>query len=157
MVQKESDALPAAELIADPFLRRSPARGAVARYGEVMSSRLSPYEVDVLPFVRPFTDALVASLRSTDLARIDRVLDHGSGTGEVILQLREAGLRASVVALEPNAIMMERLRHNVQGHPTTETFEGVLADYVAQHRGEQFGLTTSQLVLSFVDDPLAEL
>jgi trans-aconitate methyltransferase len=124
------------------------------RYGEQVTDRPSPYEVDVLPFVRPFTDELVASV---DVASVDLVLDHGSGTGEVISQLRAAGLDASVVALEPNMTMMERLRVNVQGPHVTELFHGRLAEFICHNPDAQFALTTSQLVLMFVDDPLEEL
>jgi ubiquinone/menaquinone biosynthesis C-methylase UbiE len=127
---------------------------APAGYGGVMPDRPGPYEVDVLPFVRPFTDELVESV---DVANVDRLLDHGSGTGEVVLQLAAAGLDASVVALEPNATMMERLRCNVRGQHATELFQGRLSEYIAHNPEPQFSLVTSQLVLTFVDDPLTEL
>ena len=120
-----------------------------------MGEVLNAYEADVLPFIRPFTEELVASV---DLRTTQRVLDHGSGTGEVIVQLRRAGLDASVLAVEPNETMARRLRQVVPYESgSAETFEGFLVDYVTEHPGERFDLITSQLVLSFVDDPLGEL
>lgn len=119
-----------------------------------MTGALSPYEVDVLPFVRPFTDALVATVEPTTVGRL---LDHGAGTGEVIDRLRAAGTTAPAVAVEPDAGMVQRLRHNFAGQADVEVFEGRLQQYVEAHPGETFGLVTSQLVLTFVQDPVAEL
>ncbi len=119
-----------------------------------MSGRPSAYETDVLPFVRPFTDALVASVA---VPAVHDLLDHGSGTGEVVMQLRRAGLDASVVAVEPSGEMIRRLRENLHGVPRSEAFHGLLADYVQHSPERRFDLVTSQLVLSFVPDPLREL
>jgi len=119
-----------------------------------MFGELSPYEVDVLPFVRPFTDALVATVEPT---AVDRLLDHGAGTGEVIDRLRAAGMTAPAVAVEPDAVMAQRSRDNFPGQAGVDVFEGRLQQYVEAHPGETFGLVTSQLVLTFVQDPLAEL
>ena len=116
--------------------------------------RLSPYERDVLPFVRPFTDALVASV---DTDSIDGLLDHGAGTGAVALALRNAGYGGAVAALDPNPTMADRLRVNIGGDPATTVFEGRLAEFIAAYPAERFGLITTQLVLPFVDDPRGEV
>ncbi len=113
-----------------------------------------PYERDVLPFMRPFTDRLVASL---DLTTVSCMLDHGAGTGEVVCQLREAGYRARVSALDPNDTMTARLRTNIGAYPGTTIFQGLLPDFIESHPSSRFDLITSQIVLPFVDDPEREL
>lgn len=113
----------------------------------------TPYERNVLPFVHPFTDGLVASV---DVGDACPVLDHGSGTGEVLRGLRVAGFRGRATALEPDAGMVDRLRVNQRGEDAT-VFHGHLTEFVAANPDARFGLITSQLVLSFVDDPGAEL
>ena len=129
-------------------------------YGETVIQALSPYEClspyerDVLPFVRPFTDALVASV---DMDSIDGLLDHGAGTGAVALALRNAGYGGAVVALDPSPTMADRLRVNIGGDPATTVFEGRLAEFIAAYPAERFGLITTQLVLPFVDDPRGEV
>ena len=152
-----------------------------------MSGQPSPYELDVLPFVRPFTDALVASLRPHS---IDRLLDHGAGTGEVIQRLRQAGMSGCALAVEPDAGMVARLRDHFSEEPATRVFDDRLANYVARITTDTtdmpntrclsdtsdrpdnecttdnqrttdvlsgFDVITSQLVLMFVEDPVAEL
>ena len=113
-----------------------------------------PYERDVLPFMRPFTDRLVASI---DLTTVSSMLDHGAGTGEVVCQLREADYRGRVSAFDPNDAMASRLRTNIGAYPDTTIFQGLLSDFIQSHPSWRFDLITSQIVLPFVDDPEREL
>lgn len=114
---------------------------------------VTPYERDVLPFVRPFTEALV---RSVDVNHIDGLLDHGSGTGEVVLRLREAGFRGSVDAFDPNETMVARLRSNIGESPNCRILQSNLESFIATDPGRRYGLITSQLVMPFVPDPARE-
>ena len=123
----------------------------------------TPYERDVLPFVRPFTNALVASLptgNGASPARVGRHLDHGCGTGEVVSAVRAH----HSVALDPNAAMCLRARARFANESSVEVVEGTLDNYLnnylSQHANqhvEPFDLITSQLVLSFVPEPFREL
>ena len=113
-----------------------------------------PYERDVLPFMRPFTDRLVASI---DLSTVSCMLDHGAGTGEVVCQLRDAGYRGRVSAFDPNDSMASRLWTNIGAYPGTTVYQGHLSDFIEAHPSQRFDLITSQIVLPFVDDPGREL
>ena len=119
-----------------------------------MPGPLSPYERDVLPFVRPFTDRLVATV---DVATVDGLLDHGAGTGEVVCRLRAAGYSGPVVGLDISPAMIDRLQANIGGRPDTTVFGGDLRSFVDAMPDARFGLITSQLVLPFVKDPGREL
>jgi trans-aconitate methyltransferase len=119
----------------------------------------TPYERDVLPFIRPFTDVLVSQVPAQG---IHRHLDHGAGTGEVILQLERTHTILETVSLDPSPVMVARLRE-IFGHPITapgrvvEVVHGTLASYLDNGPIEPFDLITSQLVLPFVPDPGGEL
>ncbi len=124
-----------------------------------MVGSLTPYEQDVLPFVRPFTDVLASQVPVGDLRRH---LDHGAGTGEVILQLERTHMISESVALDPSPVMVARLRE-IFGHPVTshsrvvDVVHGTLASYLDNGPIEPFDLITSQLVLPFIPDPGGEL
>lgn len=118
-------------------------------YGSAVLDEPTPYERDVLPFIRPFTDALVASLPDRP---VPRHLDHGAGTGEVVSAVRAR----TAVALDSNPGMCSRARTRFVEHRDVHVFEGTLDRYVAEPH-DQFDLITSQLVLSFVPDPFREL
>ena len=114
-----------------------------------MLDERTPYERDVLPFIRPFTNALVASLPRR---AVENHLDHGAGTGEVVSAVRAK----TAVAVDPNPGMCSRARNRFAEHGEVQVFEGTLDQYIAQWN-EPFDLITSQLVLPFVPDPLQEL
>jgi Methyltransferase domain len=118
------------------------------------------YERDVLPFIRPFSEALAESLRQVTLDGTAH-FDHGTGTGEVLRVLATPQLAASVVALEPNGAMNSRFKELFSAHSSVSLFEGTLDGYLSTRLStrtdEAFDLVTSQLVLPFVADPFREL
>ena len=120
-----------------------------------MVDRRTPYERDVLPFVRPFTAALVGSLDggAGQPRRFTRMLDHGSGTGEVILAMGGRLDGTAIVALDPNPHMATRLRDRFSAHPRVTVCVSTLA---AMALPGQFDLITSQLAMPFVPDPAKE-
>lgn len=113
----------------------------------------SAYERDVLPFVRPFTAALVESLPAGPFGS---VLDHGAGTGEALLAVVGAVAVAESVALDPNPAMCRRLRATLRDQRTV-VIETTLRDYLRRPPDAAFDLIVSQLSLSFVPEPAAEL
>ncbi len=110
------------------------------------------YDRLVLPFLHPFTRALVR--QAGELADAE-VLDHGSGTGEVALALHRRWPAARVTALDPNSEMLHRLRAKAgQTAGWLATFEGTLSEAGFVN---QFDLCVSQFALMIVSDPSAEL
>ena len=111
------------------------------------------YATHVVPFVRPFTLALVASLAPH---RAGDVLDHGAGTGEVALAVHARYPEALVTALDPNEPFLDALATSTAG-------DSAWLDLVVGRIEEQpwpaprFDMVLSQLALMFVSDPAAEL
>jgi trans-aconitate methyltransferase len=117
------------------------------------------YERDVLPFVRPFTAALTASLPPGPLGML---LDHGAGTGEVAWAVEAQRPTGEMVLLDPSPTMAARLREVFRGRPRTTVVESSLSSWLGSlaELGEPLpvaDLITSQLVLPFVPDKLLEL
>jgi ubiquinone/menaquinone biosynthesis C-methylase UbiE len=109
------------------------------------------YDRLVLPFVHPYTEALLRAVRVLPGATI---LDHGAGTGEVTLAVHRRWPEARVVALDPSGPMLERLRARVGEAPWLTIYQGQLQP------GTELGpfdLCLSQLALMFVPDPATEL
>lgn len=130
-----------------------------ARFPGTVVGSHTPYERDVLPFIRPFSEVLISQVPSI---RFARHLDHGAGTGEVILQLERTHMISETVALDPSPAMVARLNEifgttKQASDRVVHTFEGTLASYVQQEGVEPFDLITTQLVLPFVPDPVREL
>ncbi|GAC1335482.1 MAG: hypothetical protein NVSMB22_28090 [Chloroflexota bacterium] len=109
------------------------------------------YDRLVLPFVRPYTRALLRAVRPPSDAT---VLDHGAGTGEVALALHRLWPDARVVALDPSGPMLARLQEKAGTAPWLTLHEGELLS--ASNLGP-FDLCVSQLSLVFVSDAAAEL
>ena len=110
------------------------------------------YDRLVLPFIHPFTRALLGRMTSL---RPNLVLDHGAGTGEVTLTIHRRWPRARIVALDPSREMLDRLVAKAGGgHDWLAIHSGTLADAGFVGR---FDLCTSQMVLMFVPDPADEL
>lgn len=109
------------------------------------------YDRLVLPFIHPYTRALVCSVQVPSDAAI---LDHGAGTGEVTLALHRRWPEAHIVALDPSGPMLARLRQKAGLAPWLTIDEGHLHSGCALG---PFDLCISQLALVFVSDPAAEL
>ena len=114
------------------------------------------YERDVLPFIRPFSVALLASLQNVPLEAVSH-FDHGSGTGEVLRALDTPTMAARVVALEPNPTMSNRFTELYGSYNSVSLYIGTLENYLATDPALDFDVVTSQLVLPFVPDPFREL
>jgi predicted TPR repeat methyltransferase len=124
------------------------------------------YDEHVAPFIAPYTEALLHSLKGTldPGQRFGRHLDHGAGTGAVTFALRAAGLTATSVAIDPGVEMIDRLKAKADADSfsanswlTTraQTLGSALAgdvDLIGAH-----DLVTSQLAIAFVPDPGPEL
>lgn len=109
------------------------------------------YDRLALPFIHPYTRALLRSVRVPSDAAI---LDHGAGTGEVTLALHRRWPSAHIVALDPNGPMLERLQVKAGTARWLTVYHGHL--HPAFDLGP-FDLCVSQLALVFVSDPTAEL
>ena len=122
-----------------------PEEGALVVNGPEQYDRL------VLPFIHPFTRALVRAVTAPPNAMI---LDHGAGTGEVALALHRRRPDARIVALDPAEPMLERLRVKAGTAPWLTIHEGSLQSMADLG---PFDLCVSQLALVFVPDPGTEL
>ncbi len=102
-------------------------------------------------FVHPYTRVLLRSITPVPHARI---LDHGAGTGEVTLALHRHFPQATVVALDPSAAMLDRLRAKVgPDTPWLTLYPGTLPP-----KGlGPFDLCMIQLSLVYAPDPQTEL
>ncbi len=137
-----------------------PGQGSVRSVGsqavQILPGAATAYERDVLPFVRPFTSALIASLPQ---GPIPTLLDHGAGTGEVAWTIDEQRQVGEMVLLDPSPSMASRLREVFGGRTGTMIVESTLGEWLAAcgDRPPVFDLITSQLVLPFVPDKLRDL
>jgi ubiquinone/menaquinone biosynthesis C-methylase UbiE len=109
------------------------------------------YDRLVLPFVRPYTKALLSALRLPPGAT---VLDHGAGTGEVTLAIHRRWPDTHIVALDPSGPMLTRLQEKAGTAPWLTIYKGELRS--ASNLGP-FDLCVSQLSLVFVSDAAVEL
>ncbi len=110
------------------------------------------YERHIVPFARPFAQSTVR-LALESLAGAERdpvVLDHGAGTGLVSNLVLDACPSAWIVALDPNAELLDVLRPRAH----CECLVGTAADLAA---GERFDLVVSNLVLPFCPDAAGDL
>ena len=111
------------------------------------------YDTYVVPFIRPFTNAVVGSLAGH---QVQHVLDHGAGTGELTFALRAAYPAADVTALDPNEPFLQRL--SATDGPEPKRLDVVVGRIAEQPwSGPRFDTVVSQLSLMFVADAAVEL
>lgn len=109
------------------------------------------YDRLVLPYIHPFTRALVRAVTVPPHAAI---LDHGAGTGEVTLALHRRYPDAHIVALDPDRAMLDRLHAKAGTAPWLTLHVGTLQSMTGPRL---FDLCVSQLALVFVSQPAREL
>ena len=104
--------------------------------------------------LRPITERF---LRSAGLARGMRVLDIGSGAGDVALVAAElVGPEGEVVGVDMNPEILETARHRVRqsGHRNVKFLAG---DVHTLDTGGDFDALIGRLVLMYLPDPVATL
>lgn len=126
--------------------------GAAVSGSSSASDAAWSYEHRIVPFARPFAQSTVrlALKAVAGVGRDPVVLDHGAGTGLVSNLLLDARPSASIVALDPNAELLNVLRPRER----CECIVGTAADLAP---GERFDLVVSNLVLPFCSDAAGDL
>ena len=126
--------------------------GAAAVSDSSASEAAWSYEHRIVPFARPFAQSTVR-LALKSVAGVGRdlvVLDHGAGTGLVSGLLLDARPSAWIVALDPNAELLNVLRPRER----CECVVGTATDLAPD---ERFDLVVSNLVLPFCSDAAGDL
>lgn len=137
---------------ASPTNRREADTGAPDAAGGDAESSAARYDRLALPFVRAYTGLLLAGVVPPAHGR---VLDHGAGTGEVSLEVHRRHPTVSVIALEPEAGLLARLRH--KAGPDADWLTVLPGTLDSARITTPVDLALSQLVLPFVTNPQHEL
>jgi SAM-dependent methyltransferase len=81
------------------------------------------------------------------------VLDHGAGTG--VLSARLATRAERVFALEPEALLCERLRQRFAAQPKVTVLQGGIDRYLAEYGARSLDAVVSSNVLEHIEDDVA--
>jgi trans-aconitate methyltransferase len=120
-------------------------RDATESFGNRSIRGAEHYDAFVAPFIAPITRRTIDTLQPP----MDRLLDHGAGTGAVATAVLARWPAVRVTAIDPNAEMLARIRDD-----RVDARHGTLGD--AGELG-QFDAIVSQLAIAFVPDEHREM
>jgi SAM-dependent methyltransferase len=114
-----------------------------------VTSPALPYGLSGRDEARAYFDWIVARFGA---ALAGDVLDHGAGTGALTARLAKRGCR--VIALEPDAELLQGLRERFRGDAGVQIMPGTIENYLAERGARSLDAVISCNVLEHLEDDL---